>query len=186
MRCLLTLCSEASFVQLLSNQVGYFVPLFNSSISLSVTLTDKLLSREVKARIHKSVFTLRLVGQFPDGWGLCPSLSLVPGWERVNEFLQCISTLGQLNTRAALCHHGKQGEALSWVQEWLVEVGRVCNWFMKCRIGGMPHQPDGNRKGQGGKATRNKRFACSMWIFVDPWAFWKWLEGKLHSSQTWS
>lgn len=59
-RCLLSLCSEAGFVQLLSNCIGYFVAPFDSSFSFWVIVTDSLNGQ--------ICFHLSLPGQFPNRW----------------------------------------------------------------------------------------------------------------------
>lgn len=92
--------------------------------------------------------------------GVSAPASLLSGCERVSEFLQCISTLRQLKTRAALCYPRKEGEPLSWVQEELAEVGWFCSWFMKCRIGETLCKPDWNRKGYGG----NEALKWKVWL----------------------
>lgn len=145
---LLPLCSEASFVQLLSNWVAYFVAFLTLPFCLPVTVTD---TQDLGFKTsHKSTLTWAWWVSFLVGGVGAPD-SLISGCERVSDFLQCISTLRQLNTRAALCYPRKEGEPLSWVQEELAEVGRFCSWFMKCRIGETFRRPDWNRKGYGGK-----------------------------------
>lgn len=139
---LLSLCSEARFVQLLSNWVAYFVAFLTLPFFL---LFDSNWHTGFGVKTsHKLALTWAWRVCFLVDWVGTPD-SLVSGWERGSEFLQCISTLRQFRTRAALCYLWKEGEPLSWVQEELAEVGRFCSWFMKCRIGETLRKPDWNR-----------------------------------------